>query len=182
MQVAAQPSSAHVWQMEATRRSIVGTSSSIVLFVSFLRWRTQPEHRPGPSQQPVQPSPASVRENGHGLLPQPATQIGSHDVSNWFRGCFFLPGLQMQIGVSLQVEPQCMQAAAAALFGSAFAVGVVVSCAVSVFGFPADGSPAPAAATTPASTMIVMDRIRIMRLPVMPRVKSRSRTACHRRW
>ena len=97
-------------QMYATFRLIVGTSSSVVSFFSFLQFRTQPGHRHGSSQQFVQPTRSWHLPKGQGLLLQPATQIGSHFTSNSTFGCFFVPGSQTQMGVRPQVAPQCMQA------------------------------------------------------------------------
>jgi len=60
--------------------------------------------------QPVQPVRSWHRPKGQGLLPQPATQIGSDVVSYSVLGFFFVPGSQTQIGTRQQVPPQCMQA------------------------------------------------------------------------
>jgi hypothetical protein len=61
--------------------------------------------------------PVARRAQGGPL--QPATQIGSHVVSNSVTGFFFFPGVQIQIGSSPQVAPQCMQAGGLSLAVSA---------------------------------------------------------------
>jgi hypothetical protein len=105
----------------------VGTSSSTVSFFSCLRLRTRDGHRHRSSQPFVQPTRLPQFPSGHGLLLQPAIQIGSHSTSNSTFGCFFVPGSQTQIAARPHVAPQCMQA------------GVVSAFAV----FLADGSWSP---------------------------------------
>ena len=60
--------------------------------------------------QPVQSARSWHRPKGQGLLPQPATQIGSDVVSYSVLCFFFVPGSQTQSGTRQQVPPQCMQA------------------------------------------------------------------------
>jgi hypothetical protein len=117
---------------------IVGTSSSTVCFLSRLQFRTQAGQRHAPSQPFVQPTPASHRSSGHGLLPQRATQIGSHSTSNSTFGCFFVPGSQTQIAARPQVAPQCMQAGFLSAFVAFSAEGPLSSFAFAgAYGLPA---------------------------------------------
>ncbi len=100
----------------------------------------------------MQPTCASRRPNDQGLLPQPATQIGSHFTSNSTFGCFFVPGSQTQIGTSPQVAPQCMQAGFSSFFDASFLSAVLSLSAV--FSLPS----APQASRATASSRQVMVR------------------------